>query len=569
MIVVTKSAMAGNRSVRLSTICRGALLALVLVCAGTATAWAYVGDSFIKIPGVTGSWQGANYQNWIRVEANYWKFRPTRLDYRLLEGDRLVFSGPDGPRPGVASTLVISMSKKNPDLAKLMDLCGKKTPIPELTYVQSSDVARSPLEIGPHPAAIPDHWEYKLKDVLISDCPVVADAPDQALVVYFKDSEWLNYDSKAPEATKIVPEPRDLQNNKPTAPVGKKKTRAFAITWIAPATFVSDAQCAVMNSKPTEDDYYALVPKEEAAAERIKLGEKGVSYGGLMDNRGPHRLNATKLPGIVRDPGFTEPNTAAALGVNLDGDDGSGQPPAGICKHKNYVSVDGQRKGIDNQLYTVMGCVPGAEGKKGYRNQTSNTHRADGTITTLLEISGIDNEKNDNSVEVAVIYSKDKLGRDVSGKHFIPDFTFAPTDDPNMAYYARRLHGRIVDGVVITDPVKRFDMNMGLDPLLMMTNSQMRLEFLPDGNLKGVLAGYLDWRRIMEHNTGSYTEQLFGYQAPGMYNALKRAADGQKNPVTGECDGISAAYEIDAISAFITPAPAKAQQGNAAVQRAP
>jgi hypothetical protein len=545
-------------------VCRNLLLASMVAGAGIGTAWGYIGDSFIRIPGITGSWQGADYKNWIRVEANYWKFRPTRMDYKLLDGDRLVFSGPDGPRPGVASTLVISMSKSNPDLAKLMELCGNKTPIPVLSYVQSSDIARSPVEIGPHPATIPDHWEYKLEDVVINDCPDVAEASDQALVFYFRDSEWVNYDSKAPEGNKIVPEPKDLQNNRPAAPLPRKKTKAFAITWIAPATYVSDEQCKVMNSKPTEDDYYALVPKDDAAAERIKLGEKGVSYGGQMDNRGPHRLNATKLPGIVRDPGFFEPETTTAVGVNLDGDDGSGNPPAGICKHKNYTSVDGQRKGIDNQLYTVMGCVPGAEGKKGYRNQTSNTHRADGTITTLIEISGIDNEKNDNSVEVAVLYSKDKLGRDASGKHFIPDYSFAPTDDPNMAYYARRLHGRIVDGVVITDPVRRFDMNMGLDPLLMMTNSQMRLELLPDGNLKGVLAGYLDWHRIMEHNTGSYTEQLFGYQAPGMYHALKRAADGMKNPVTGECDSISAAYEIDAIPAFITAAAPKAPAAAAA-----
>jgi hypothetical protein len=556
--MVAKSVHARRHCFRPSTACRNSLLAVIVTVVGTSTAWAYIGDSFIKIPGVAGSWQGANYRNWIRIEANYWKFRPARFNPKLLEGDRLVFSGPDGPRPGVASTLVISMGKSNPDLAKLMALCGNSTPIPEVTYVQSSDRARSPLELGPHPAEIPDHWEYKLKDVLINDCPVVAEAPDQALVLYFRDIEWVNYDSKAPEETRIVPKPMDLRNNKPTAPSARKKTKAFAITWIAPANYVGDEQCAVMNSKPTEDDYYALVPKEEAAAERIKLGEKGVPYGGLMDNRGPHRLNATRLPGIVRDPGFSEPTTAAALGVNLDGDDGTGQPPAGVCKHKNYVSVDGQRRGIDNQLYTVMGCVPGAEGKKGYRNQTSNTHRADGTITTLLEISGIDNERNDNSVEVAVIYSMDKLGRDASGKHFIPDFTFMPTDDPSKAYYATRLHGRIVDGVVITDPVKEFEMNMGLDPLLKMTNSQMRLEIQPDGNLKGVLAGYLDWRTIMEHNTGSYTEQLFGYQAPGMYNALKRAADGLKNPATGECDGVSAAYEIDAVPAYIAAAQPKA-----------
>jgi hypothetical protein len=533
---------------------------LVVACAGAA--FAYVGDSFISIPGTTGQWRGAIYKNWIRAEAQYWTTRMNR-PFGNLEGDRLFFSGPGGPRPGAAGALVIAMSKSNPDLAQLMEKCAAKQPIPELTYAESADRARPPLELGPRPAEYPAYWEYKLRDVLISDCPVVTEAPDQALVVSFKDLQWLNYDAKAPDQNKVVINPKLLQNNRPAKSSGKSGTRSFAITWIALANYVSDDQCPVMNQKPSEDDYYALMPKEEADQERIKNGEKGVSFGGpsgapQMDYRGPHRLNAPRLPGIVRDPGFAGPKTTAAYGLDLDGDDGKGMPPQGICKHQNYTSVDGGRSGIDNQMYSVMGCFAGYMGKKGYRNQTSNTHRADGTITTLIEISGIDDEKNDKSVEVAVLYSTDKLGRDVTGKHFLPDFTFALTDRPDMAYYATHLHGRIVDGVVITDPVSKFEMNLGLDPLLVLTNGQLRLEFLPDGNLKGVLAGYQDWKLMMDRNSNSYGEQLFGFQAPGLYNAFRRAADGLKDPVTGECAGISSAYEIDAIPAFITAAAPKA-----------
>jgi hypothetical protein len=121
------------------------------------------------------------------------------------------------------------------------------------------------------------------------------------------------------------------------------------------------------------------------------------------------------------------------------------------------------------------------------------------------------------------------------------------------------LRGRIVDGVITTDPVKKFQMNMGLDPLLTMQDGQMRLEILADGNLKGVLAGYVDWRRIMEANSNSYGEQFFGYQSPGLYHALKRAADGMKDPITGECNSISAAYEIEGVPAYITPTQPKVQ----------
>jgi hypothetical protein len=535
-----------------------ALLAALFTVAGTDVASAYVGDSFINIPGAPGKWQGARYKNWIRIEASYWE---TGLDKRLLKinydnDDRLTFSGPGAPHPGPASSLTISMNKHNPDSAQLMDICVRRKSIPELTYAESSERARLSFGLGPRPKKLPDYWEYKLKEIQISDCPIVADADDQAFVLTFKGIEWLNYDAKGPESTKVIIKPAQLPK---IAPAGTSaKTKAFVITWIAPATDVNDEQCPVMNAAPTEDDYYAFMSKEDAAKERVANAKHGgVSFGGLnilpqMDWRGPDKLNAAKLPGIVRDPGFAEPQSATAYGVNLDGDDGTGQPPAGICKHKNYVSVDGRLKGVDNQLYTVMGCIAGFRGRRGYMNQTSNKHRADGEVTTLIEISGIDNEKHGGSVAVAVMYSRDHVGRDISGRRFLPNFTFRTTDEPGFAYYATRLHGHIVDGVIVTDPVKQFSMNMGIGGILTMQRSQMRLEILPDGNLRGVMAGYLDWRRIMDANSASYGEQFFGFQSPGLYHALKRNADGVKNSVTGECDSISAAYEIDAVPAYIT-----------------
>ena len=41
------------------------------------------------------------------------------------------------------------------------------------------------------------------------------------------------------------------------------------------------------------------------------------------------------------------------------------------------------------------------------------------------------------------------------------------------------------------------------------------------------------------------------FQCPGFYNALRRAADGMKDAETGEFNGISTAYEIEAFPAFI------------------
>ena len=48
-----------------------------------------------------------------------------------------------------------------------------------------------------------------------------------------------------------------------------------------------------------------------------------------------------------------------------------------------------------------------------------------------------------------------------------------------------------------------------------------------------------------------------------MYNALKRAADGMQDPVTGECNGISSAYDIEGVPAFIPAAQYKTLLGQA------
>jgi hypothetical protein len=44
-----------------------------------------------------------------------------------------------------------------------------------------------------------------------------------------------------------------------------------------------------------------------------------------------------------------------------------------------------------------------------------------------------------------------------------------------------------------------------------------------------------------------------GFQCPGIYNAVKRAADGLKDPITGEFNGLSAAYDVEGVPAFIPP----------------
>jgi hypothetical protein len=533
-----------------------AAAALNVAIAGSA--FGSVGEGYVQIPGISGGWQGGSHKDWIRIEGRYWG-----LDsYARLRGTgalraRAFFSGPSGPRRG-AGELVISVQKQSPALAPLMEQCAKQARIPEVIFAESSEGYRdAALQLGDRPAVIPPFFEYKLEDVQLSECPVATDAPEQAFVLKFGDIEWLNFHvedralsslgmpaGQAVSGVDVTLEPAKLL---PAQSSGK--TKSFIVSWLGFAHDVSSGQCPMMNSKPKAEDF-------GLSSEQIVGKQQGGGLHNPLERRGPGNLNVCLLPGIAHDPGNAAPQTSVARGLDLDGDDGTGVPPAGTCKHKNYVSEDGHT-GIDNQFYTVAACIAGLQGKKGLWQQVLNEEWRSGANSLLIQISGIDDEQNDDSIDVTILYSQDPAAKDASGKEILPDYTFRLATAPEFTHFFRRLHARIINGVIVTDKVQELDFNLVKGPTLRLANAQMRLEFTPDGNLKGVLGGYQDWRYLVNYYSFTGFEVTFGFQCPAFYNALKRAADGMRDPVTGECYGISVAYDIEAIPAFIPPSQLK------------
>ncbi|WP_310532483.1 hypothetical protein [Novosphingobium sp.] len=530
------------------------LIALSAMALGwSETASAYIGDSFLSIPDQKGHWQGTEHKDWIRAEASEWQGRLTKLNSGAtdpLAGNKLFFGGPNVPKPGNGGgKIALSFSKTNADLPALMALCAKKTPIAQLTYAESSDRARPVLELGARPAEFPAFWEYRLKDVVVDDCPVLKGAADQIIMISFRDIQWLNYDPARPNANPIPVAPEKIRAVRPAAPKPGQKARAYLITWIAPATLPPQAEaCPVLETKPSEADVYRYLTEGEVAVLKKRWSMKGVSYGPDSERRGPHRMSVASFPGSVPDPVMPEPKATIADGLDLDGEQSGTRTPNGIRKHANFTAPDG-RKGIDNQLLRVYGCVPGLRGKQGYGNQTPNARRADGNVVTLIEVSGIDDDKNDGEVEVALIYSGDRPVRDSLGKTFIPNYTFSPSRDPNFAIYNARVKGRIVDGVVMSDPIPLLKMNPGQGPEASLHQARFRIAPQADGSAKVLLGGYQEWKKLAV--SSGYSEGLFNYKIPGLYYGFRRHADGLYDPVSGEYNGISMAYEIDTVPAFL------------------
>lgn len=238
----------------------------------------------------------------------------------------------------------------------------------------------------------------------------------------------------------------------------------------------------------------------------------------------------------------------AAAGMNLDGKVG----------RKDFIGPDGQ-KGVDNQLWRAVGCV------RPFR-ESSNPDLAKKTLLstrapTLIELRGVDDLRNDPDVTVTVYASADPLLRDARGEP-LARATFTPDPDPALRATG---HGRIVDGVLLTDP---FDIRLNykeqiLDAPRVIKGARIRATIKADGSIEGGLYGYytLDSFYASIEQMTQNGANLSGVSCPGVRQAIDRLADGYRDPRTGRFTAISSAYQFFGVRAFVAPSPQVAQEG--------
>ena len=77
------------------------------------------------------------------------------------------------------------------------------------------------------------------------------------------------------------------------------------------------------------------------------------------------------------------------------------------------------------------------------RTQRNELRRAGG-LSILVEVSGIDDERNDDEVAVSLYYSLDPMRRDGTSKSILPDFTFRISESEEYTQSFARFRGRIV-----------------------------------------------------------------------------------------------------------------------------
>jgi hypothetical protein len=261
-----------------------------------------------------------------------------------------------------------------------------------------------------------------------------------------------------------------------------------------------------------------------------------------------------------------------ADGIDLDGQDSriGGKVAPNTCAHDDFRGMNGER-GVDNQFFRVVGCS-----KSFQSTGQSNTYEIamyTGEWGILITLKGVSDLRNASNVDVGIYASADPIQLSPT-REPLANATYAMDQDPN---FRATTHGRIVNGVLTTDPVDvRFHWVVNSIHLERpLQDARLRMTFTPDGGLEGILAGYTPVEQLYDFQYGfrngkdgtgqpANSKLIFGsangqarvldHTCNGAYFEMKRLADGHRDPKTGQCTSISTQYRIKAIPAFVVDA---------------
>ena len=287
---------------------------------------------------------------------------------------------------------------------------------------------------------------------------------------------------------------------------------------------------------------------EQGYSERLEAGGRMLST--LPDGRNVC-MNPEAAP---PDPHFrsVDSQTVAIEGIDIDRRD----------------AAPGNSQGVDNQFYRTVGCIRSFQ-PSGQSNGFG-TEMLTGAWGILLTLSGVDDLRNDDAVDVGIYANADPM--QLSPSRVPLDYaTYAMSQEPRLRATTR---GRIKDGVLSTDPTEvrfyRVVNSMRIDRVL--RDARVQATLTPDGVVEGFLAGYTPVEAMYDFQFGYRTgmdgtgklaserlrigtsnggARVLGLTCPGIYQALHRYADGHPDPETGRYTSISTQYRFKAIPAFV------------------
>ena len=250
-------------------------------------------------------------------------------------------------------------------------------------------------------------------------------------------------------------------------------------------------------------------------------------------------------PATSEDPfPWYEAQGTISYGLNLDGKVGPNdlQSPTG-------------EKGIDNQVYRAVGCINGYRYKGAVWQFDTDDMLDNAANRFVIELTGVDDLLNDDAVTVTTYRGLDGLNKDATGA-----LSAGGVQRVDLRWgqpFIQRMQGRIVDGVLTTEPVDDFkllwSMGNNLGGHQLFHGFRMQIELNPK-SAEGLFAGYVDidqWDLNLNTNWTTHFQSYGHVSEPSLYRALYRLADGYPDPATGANTAISSAVQVSFVQVYV------------------
>lgn len=324
------------------------------------------------------------------------------------------------------------------------------------------------------------------------------------------------------------------------------ESRGFVVSWFYPAMNSQEGDCGADGINPRGDKIFENILKaQNLPPEQIQEALRGapdvvppsITERGSIDGKA---VNVYMNPTSAPDPKIKIAKGKKGYGINLDGRVGP----------NDFIDLETGEQGADNMLARVVGCFESFRGTPTLRPSYPAGHwaqPAEAMRAWVIEVSGVDDWRNDDQVEIGVYRAVQPVVRGLTGEA-IRDMTFQI--DPNPHAW-NRMRGQIKNGVLMSEPT-HFQM-IG-DPYGVayydFREARLRMTIAEDGSALAILGGYFNWLPLYMNFAmgGAKAESTLSVDLPGMYYALRRNT---KVDDSGQSLGVSAAYRIEAIPAFL------------------
>ncbi len=334
------------------------------------------------------------------------------------------------------------------------------------------------------------------------------------------------------------------------------ETRSFVVGWFSQATYTQDGDCPGGVNPDISRQYVRNARLMGFTPEQIKAFGKNKalpdSLRGLMNTRARidgKPANPYSYPSAVVDPKLSALSARFAYGFNLDGAAGP----------KSFEDPETHETGVDNELGRALGCMRSFRGSLASRP----TYWAwawgqlkDSQPAWLITINGQDLTK-DGPVTITFDRALEHLRSNADGSPRA-DSSYRIDPDPRSHNV---LKGHVKGGVISLDQPGALNLlqNPLVAPEFRLSRVQMRLSLRTDGSLAGIIGGYQPWSDLYFGFAGGgpTMEVCITGDIPGLYYLLKKHADADPDPATGQNASISAAYYLESVPVFAVPADTK------------